>query len=268
MISTLTLRRLAKLGLTQDQMTEVLGIVAEAGAAFEARRENDRVRKQRSRTVNVTGQSRDIHVTPSRDSHVTKPAARRSRVKERNLANEMFDFAADPETAFMSRDTKNGPHILTSLSAKKDSIEEERKKESLSVVVARATQLATDFGAFWKIYPHKVDKPAALKAFQKAREKASLERLIEGVQLYMKTKKEDLSWCNPATWLNGERWNDKPMEHNNGRGRSALTAADELLGQFGGREAAARYVPGSAGPKPLGVDHGHGTPTPKLVSSR
>jgi uncharacterized protein YdaU (DUF1376 family) len=55
----------------------------------------------------------------------------------------------------------------------------------------------------------------------------------------------------------------------NGRqGKSVLAAADRLIEDLGGMEAARRYVPGSSGPRPLNLDSGIGPPSPKLVSSR
>ena len=55
----------------------------------------------------------------------------------------------------------------------------------------------------------------------------------------------------PAAWKNWQtsKYNDPQQQRGNGNGRSALAAADKLIDQFGGPEAARRYVPGSAGPK-------------------
>lgn len=62
---------------------------------------------------------------------------------------------------------------------------------------------------WWPIYPHKVGKGHARTAFARARKKASLEQLVEGVKVYIKNKPDWQAWCNPATWLNGERWLDE-----------------------------------------------------------
>lgn len=62
---------------------------------------------------------------------------------------------------------------------------------------------------FWVIYPNKVGKPVALQSFIKARSRASLETIIEGERRYI-AKTDDRAWCNPSTWLNQDRWNDRP----------------------------------------------------------
>lgn len=66
------------------------------------------------------------------------------------------------------------------------------------------------FDAWWRVYPHKVAKAAARRAFATALGKAPVDALIAGVQRYVATKPPDRNWCNPATWLNGERWLDEP----------------------------------------------------------
>ncbi|HEV2097633.1 MAG TPA: hypothetical protein VGR45_01770 [Stellaceae bacterium] len=76
----------------------------------------------------------------------------------------------------------------------------------------RVQPLAVEFAAWWRAYPHKVDKGHAEKAFVKARRIASLEELLAGVQRYIRDKRQTVPWCNPATWLNGKRWLDEPAD--------------------------------------------------------
>lgn len=66
------------------------------------------------------------------------------------------------------------------------------------------------FDEFWSIYPEKVGKGAARKAFPLALSKAPLETLIAGVHRYIANKPADRNYCHPATWLNEERWDDQP----------------------------------------------------------
>lgn len=66
------------------------------------------------------------------------------------------------------------------------------------------------FEAFWSVYPEKVGKGAARKAFPVALSKAPLETLIAGVHRYIAAKPADRSYCHPSTWLNEERWDDVP----------------------------------------------------------
>ncbi|BCG85341.1 hypothetical protein MesoLj113c_14510 [Mesorhizobium sp. 113-3-9] len=66
------------------------------------------------------------------------------------------------------------------------------------------------FDTWWREYPHKVAKGDAKKAFARAAKKVSLAILLDGVKAYIAAKPVDRPWCNPATWLNGERWLDQP----------------------------------------------------------
>jgi uncharacterized protein YdaU (DUF1376 family) len=80
--------------------------------------------------------------------------------------------------------------------------------------IARAPKpdLKAEFeNEFWPLYPHKVGKPEGLKAFIKARQRADLETMMAGLQRYVR-KTDDRPWCNPSTWLNQDRWSDRPAQ--------------------------------------------------------
>jgi hypothetical protein len=68
------------------------------------------------------------------------------------------------------------------------------------------------FDVWYDGYPNKVGKGAAVEAFDKVRRgrKATFAELIAGRDRYIRTKPPDRSWCNPATWLNQQRWLDEP----------------------------------------------------------
>jgi hypothetical protein len=68
---------------------------------------------------------------------------------------------------------------------------------------------ASEFDRFWSIYPNKVGKRDAAKAFVGARQRADFETILAGVRRYS-AKTDDRPWCNPATWLNQDRWADDP----------------------------------------------------------
>lgn len=111
---------------------------------------------------------------------------------------------------------------------KKDNNKEERKKET------REAALVSDFEFedFWKLWPNKVGKPAALKAFVSARKRAGLDAIVEGVFAYIRDKPPDRPWLNPATFLNQNRWEDQPatVSVSNGKPKSALIqAANNLI---------------------------------------
>jgi uncharacterized protein YdaU (DUF1376 family) len=100
-----------------------------------------------------------------------------------------------------------------------------------------------DFDTWWVVYPEKVGKGAARKAWPAARSKASLETLIEGVRRYIASKPPDRSYCHPSKWLNDERWGDQPapapvpMARGSPQRRTVFDAADELLRQMDNPDA-------------------------------
>ena len=66
---------------------------------------------------------------------------------------------------------------------------------------------------FWPIYPRRVGKGQALKAFRAARKQADIETILTGVRRYADERRGE----NPeftkhaATWLNGLCWDDEPV---------------------------------------------------------
>lgn len=66
-----------------------------------------------------------------------------------------------------------------------------------------------DFEDFWQLYPNKVGKREAEKAFSRSRKRASQAEIMGGLSAYL-GKQDDRPWCNPATWLNQDRWMDQP----------------------------------------------------------
>lgn len=68
------------------------------------------------------------------------------------------------------------------------------------------------FESFWTIYPRKVGKDEALKAFDKAVKRAAVTVVIEGATRYANDPNlPDREFIpHPATWLNGGRWDDEP----------------------------------------------------------
>lgn len=90
------------------------------------------------------------------------------------------------------------------------------------------------FAAFWNAYPKRVAKATARTAFGKALKRTTADVLIAGAQSYADDPSRDPDYTkHPATWLNGDCWED---ERTRERRRSKQTAA------------AARLVERHAGP--------------------
>jgi hypothetical protein len=70
-----------------------------------------------------------------------------------------------------------------------------------------------DFDEFWRVYPRRVGKQDALKAWNKLRPDADfLSRMLSALERQKKTpawqKDQGQYIPHPATWLNGRRWED------------------------------------------------------------
>jgi hypothetical protein len=101
-----------------------------------------------------------------------------------------------------------------------------------------------EFESWYERYPHKIGRAVAVKAFAVARRKADLQTLIDGLERYIRTKPSDRAWCNPSTWLNQERWKDRPAvdpPRRNGGGRRNAMMDYALDLHMGGNDD--RYGP-------------------------
>lgn len=70
----------------------------------------------------------------------------------------------------------------------------------------------TPFDLFWKVYPLKVGKSAAKKAWDKAIQEADHDTIIIGAAQYAEDPNRHPSYtAHPSTWLNAGRWADEPL---------------------------------------------------------
>lgn len=99
---------------------------------------------------------------------------------------------------------------------------------------ARDAHLLSSFPEFWSLYPNKVGKRDAEKAFAKAIQRADLETIMAGLRRYV-AKTDDRPWCNPATWLNQDRWEDQPAAAPSPR--AASPPGKQSIGQMFQEEA-------------------------------
>ncbi len=69
------------------------------------------------------------------------------------------------------------------------------------------------FVEFWRVFPLKVGKGQARKAWATARRRGVLpEVMVAGAHSYAKDPNRDPGYTkHPATWLNGECWDDEPL---------------------------------------------------------
>lgn len=96
---------------------------------------------------------------------------------------------------------------------------------------ARASAYSPEFEAFWSVYPKKIGKRAAWKAFQRV--KVPVETLVTAVD----RQKCSAQWReqngrfipNPATWLNQGRWEDEIQETAPEEKRSGWSTSNPFL---------------------------------------
>lgn len=87
--------------------------------------------------------------------------------------------------------------------------------------------LSAAFSTFWSRYPKRVGRRDAEKAFERAGKRADFDAIMAGLDRYVR-KRDDRPWCNPATWLNQDRWTDEEYEDPIPQNRRPKSAVQEL----------------------------------------
>lgn len=76
-----------------------------------------------------------------------------------------------------------------------------------------ASAIAAEFETWWEMYPNKVGKLAAGKAYAKARKSTDADTLVAGLAnasaVWTAERRERQFVPHPATWLNQGRWSDE-----------------------------------------------------------
>lgn len=100
-------------------------------------------------------------------------------------------------------------------------ITETTTKTTTDIISASAQKNTEWFDSFWQQYPNKTAKQAAVKAWAKLK---ITESLNQQIMIAVSKQKSWQKWQegyipNPATWLNGKRWEDvEPMRVTSGGG--------------------------------------------------
>lgn len=96
-----------------------------------------------------------------------------------------------------------------------------QKKKTLKILEGTISEddLELAFERWWKTFPKKVNKPAGRKAYRVAVTKTTIESLALGAIAFARAnvETEPRFIAHPATWLNGERWNDEERPAGSGR---------------------------------------------------
>ena len=96
------------------------------------------------------------------------------------------------------------------------------------------------FDEFWKEYPRKSDKRAALKAFRSALTRAKFEDILAGAIKFANDPNlpEQQYIKHPATWLNADAWENGPLPARKGTNNKEAEKKrlDEWIKQFEGEQ--------------------------------
>lgn len=134
--------------------------------------------------------------------------ARAKRSAKRVASTSLSETQAETET---ETETKNKEQ--TSCSTELNPVEQ------ASAVVQPA--YPADFSAWWDVYPRRQSKRPAAAAFAKAKKRATVDQLIAGARRYAADPHRVAEFTKlPATWLNGDCWDDAPLP---ARGQSSRT---------------------------------------------
>jgi hypothetical protein len=91
---------------------------------------------------------------------------------------------------------------------------------------------------FWKTYPRRDDKGHARRAWLKATRKATAAAIIEGAARYRDDPNREAAFTAlPATWLNGERWQDGPLPPREGRSDRKVSEVQGMIERAAQRDA-------------------------------
>ena len=119
-------------------------------------------------------------------SDTSTDRVKRFRERSRNVTETVSETAPDTDTETDTETDKNQKKIP--------------KKRDRSASSA-------EFENFWLVYPRKINRAVALKAFEKATRKTEADLIITAVRGY-KFADDEQFIPHPATWLNQERWID------------------------------------------------------------
>ncbi len=107
------------------------------------------------------------------------------------------------------------------------------------------------FEQWWQRYPRRKGKGQARKAFRAAAKRVGYQRLCEATEAFARdceSKQTDIQYIpHPATWLNGERWDDEPDRASspNGKTEQTIRSLEEWLCDTAGTSAVSNTEEGT-----------------------
>jgi hypothetical protein len=115
----------------------------------------------------------------------------RKRAYREQLSQDRRDNGTTPSPPMINNSTPSSPDLA----------------KAKSIKSPHAEPL---FEGFWEVYPRKVGKGAARKAYRHALERASHAEILAGAKAYAASKPDPQFTAHASTWLNADRWLDEP----------------------------------------------------------
>jgi hypothetical protein len=168
---------------------------------------------QRSRTEAATAarRAKQTNVTSSSSSPSAPPSTNVTSNVTNNVTSNVTKDVTDNVTedvtidaTFFTSEPLRSPHTRPTRPTRPTNL----KKERSSLRSPRAHESEPAFERFWEVYPRKVGKGAARKAWLAAIAKAP-EGEITAAVTRQKFDHRERFIPHPATWLNQERWLDE-----------------------------------------------------------
>lgn len=126
-------------------------------------------------------------------------------------------FHTDKETRSSGNPVAGKPDRRETRAAIEDYPLEHHTKNT---IVRKPASIASNpaFQAFWDAYPRKEGKGHAKRAWMKAIKSCDPEIIVQGAERYRDDPNRDKQYTRlPATWLNGECWDDDPLPKRDGQ---------------------------------------------------
>jgi hypothetical protein len=132
---------------------------------------------------------------------------KRSEKQEHNEDGTFADFVWTTADPFQNPDT------VKTVNGKQDTKNTITKEQQ--PIKNKQENTDTGFDKFWELYPKRIAKADALKAWNKAIKKKTADELIDLTKAYSESKLPDMTYIPyPASWLNKGLYeaveNDKP----------------------------------------------------------
>ena len=130
----------------------------------------------------------------------------RSEKQEHNTDGTFADFV------WTTADPFQNPATAKSVSGKQDT-KKTITKEEQSIKNKQENISSEKFDEFWSLYPKKVAKSEALKAWNKATKRRTADELLAFTKAYADGKLPDMTYIPyPASWLNKELYESVEVE--------------------------------------------------------